>query len=966
MVAGMMLTGTLCSNAMNKAGEWEAPQAPHVLKADTTDILSLFTYCWGGNEWLVNNDDGSVTFHAQTWGGMAAWLQQDGHGADWSEYEKVVFEYAEATTVNTQILVGSASGWGERGITRLECLFDGHDMSSVDQIALQTSNPATITVTRVYLVTHPYEESEEGPGEINPDISQLVINEIMQSNIDCLLDDINDYPDSWVELFNNSTAPIQVSEYALGDSPDAAKAWPLPDRMLGPGQYALVYCDKVADRWHTNFRIDSGKDGAVYLFHNGQQTDKATPKKKQPAPNIAYGRKTNGAEEWGYMTTPTPGKANCGSVSSTLLGEPVFSEPGRVTTGHETISLTLSLPEGSPEGTVIRYTINGSEPTESSPEYTGPITIYNTRTVRAKLFCEGFLSPRSTTHSYLYLGHQLTLPVVSIVTDDKHFYHNKQGIYVNGTYSSSKKNYEYDWRRPINFEYFEGENTASLLNQLCETRVQGGASRGAQLKSLVVYANKRFGTKRLDYEFFPDQRPGVTDFKSIILRNAGNDFDYLYMRDAVIQRTMARHTDLDWQAWRPVVIYINGVYKGMLNIRERSNEDNIYTHYDGLEDIDMIENWNQLKEGDMDHWNAFAAFYGEHGHTLEEYEQWIDWREFLNLMVMNLFYNNQDFPGNNIVMWRPRTEGGVWRFIAKDTDFGLGLYGTQASYNTIAWIYDPNYDSSHNWANHSEHTRLFRRMMEVDDFKREFIDRAAIYMGDFMNQSGTREVWDPMYEMIKTEYPYHRELINRWWPNYSEELTNARNWLRDRCNYFYNHLANYYGLGRPIAMEVNKNMDEEELRGVDISINGVRLSKGIFDGKFFQGRSLTLSGTPADGKQVTGWKVITITSQGSNEQDYDGPTFTLDMPACSRLIVRATLADHDGIEETADDRWQWRKEADGLTLSGLTADEPVRVYNLQGMLLGTYAPQHGRLHLALPQGGVYIIKTSHTQAKIKL
>ena len=117
---------------------------------------------------------------------------------------------------------------------------------------------------------------------------------------------------------------------------------------------------------------------------------------------------------------------------------------------------------------------------------------------------------------------------------------------------------------------------------------------------------------------------------------------------------------------------------------------------------------------------------------------------------------------------------------------------------------------------------------------------------------------------------------------------------------------------------------------------------------------------------MTGWKVITITSQGSNEQDYDGPTFTLDMPACSRLIVRATLADHDGIEETADDRWQWRKEADGLTLSGLTADEPVRVYNLQGMLLGTYAPQHGRLHLALPQGGVYIIKTSHTQAKIKL
>ena len=146
------------------------------------------------------------------------------------------------------------------------------------------------------------------------------------------------------------------------------------------------------------------------------------------------------------------------------------------------------------------------------------------------------------------------------------------------------------------------------------------------LKSLVVFANKRFGKKRLEYEFFPDQKPGMDNFKSIILRNAGNDFDYLYMRDAVIQRTMAGHTDLDWQAWRPAIVYINGTYKGILNIRERSTADNIYSNYDELEDIDMIENWYDVKEGDMNNWHEFEAFYTEHGHTLEEYAEWIDWR----------------------------------------------------------------------------------------------------------------------------------------------------------------------------------------------------------------------------------------------------------------------------------------------------------------------------------------------------
>jgi hypothetical protein len=269
---------------------------------------------------------------------------------------------------------------------------------------------------------------------------------------------------------------------------------------------------------------------------------------------------------------------------------------------------------------------------------------------------------------------------------------------------------------------------------------------------------------------------------------------------------MAQHVDLDWQAWSPAIIYINGQYMGMLNIRERSNEDNIYTNYGGLEDIDMIENWNELKEGSKDNWNKFKEFYAEHNHTLKEYEQWMDWLEFFNLMIMNLYYNNQDFPGNNIVMWRPQAQGGKWRFVAKDTDFGLGLYGSDPKFNSIEWLHDPNYDPNRAWANQYEHTRLFRRMMEDPDLNREFLDRCAIYMGDFMNEKGTREVWDPMYEIIQYEYPYHRKLINEWWPKYDDEVNSARNWLSQRTDEFYKQIGNYYHLGNPIPMTINAQM----------------------------------------------------------------------------------------------------------------------------------------------------------------
>ena len=796
--------------------------------------------------------------------------------------------------------------------------------------------------------------------------AQLVINEIMQSNIDCMMDNINEFPDSWVELYNAGSTSINLKNYSLGDTGQADNAWPLPSRSLSPHTHLVIYCDKEANGYHTDFKLDAD-GGSLYLFEQGKVVDQLTNIPPQPAPNISYGRLTEEGELWGFQATPTPAKFNCGQLADRLLGLPIFSQEGFVTTNSQKVQLTLSAPEGSPSGTAIRYTLDGSEPTETSTLYTSPISIKTTSMVRAKLFCEGYLSPMSTTHSYIYFTRPVTLPVISIVTDNRYFYDSKLGIYVDGNYKSGKANYSFNWRRPINIEYFEQAEQPSAINQLCETRVQGGASRGSQLKSLVVYANKRFGKKRLKHEFFPDQRPGLDKYKSIILRNAGNDFDYLYMRDAVIQRVMAENTDLDWQAWRPAIVYINGVYKGILNIRERSTADNIYTNYDGLENIDMIENWTQLKEGDTQHWERFKQFFQENGHTLDEYAQWIDWQEFINLMIMNLFFNNQDFPGNNIVMWRPRTDNGIWRFVAKDTDFGLGLYGSSASYNSIKWIYTPNYDYDRNWANKPEHTLLFRRMMELDEFKREFIDRATIYMGDFLHAGRVREIWDPMYETIKQEYPHHRKLINQWWPNYANELSTARRWMEERPQHFYQHLSDYYELGVPIPTEINLNADEDERAGITISINGVKLTRSTFNGRFFTGRAYRLSSTASEEKEVTGWRLIEVGKNGGaiKETDIEGQDCSFDMPSCQRLIIVALIGTRDAISEKSADSMKWSYSQGMLHLSKTEKGMKISVYDIKGVKIYSSTADGTDITIHLKQGQVYLVRVGDKTFKIK-
>lgn len=782
----------------------------------------------------------------------------------------------------------------------------------------------------------------------------FVLNELMQSNIDCVMDDLKDYPDSWVELYNAGTTSIHLNRYSIGITANASEAWPLPERIVHPNNRVLVYCDKVGSDLHTNFRLESGKGCAVYLFRDGQIVDQVTGLKKQPAPNISYGRSSDGDEEWGYQLRPTPGGPNYGGICDHdhLLGDPIFSQTGRVLTDCPSFRLTLTMPDGTPEGTEIYYTLDGSEPTKYSNLYADSITISSTCVIRARPFCEGWMSPRSVTQSYIYFPRQLTLPVISIVTNNSYLNSENTGIFANNT--TDKKS---DWRRPINIEFFfDGENTPSNLNQLCETRVSGAASRWAAKKSMAIYAHKRFGTKRFEYEFFPDQRPGVTDFKSLVLRNAGNDFDYLYMRDAIVQRSMAPYQDLDWQAWRPAIVYINGHYHCILNIRERGNENNIYTHYDGLEDIDLIENWWDLKEGTWDAYRAFKDFYQEHGHTMEEYEQWMDCEEFANLMALNLFFCNLDFPGNNIIMWRPRTENGRWRWIAKDCDYTMGIYDDPVDYKILEWLYSPDYDDKKNWgANGSNNTRLFRRLMEDQDFSRMFIDRTAIYMGDFLSERKIRQLWDAMYDEIKYEYPYHRELINRWWPNYDDELNKAHTWLSRRHAIFYQQLADFYELGSPVPMTIS--WEREEVAEVSITFNGVRLSEGIFDGQFFAGRSIELNGEAGGDMEVMGWQITQMDADSTvTKQKIAGPSLTMPMPECARLDITPIVAAPSAIATIGTKPWTWHWTDGQLCISSAAVGTRISLYDLRGILLESATATESDVLMNVGKGQNFILK----------
>ena len=153
---------------------------------------------------------------------------------------------------------------------------------------------------------------------------KLLITELMQSNVDFMMVD-HDFPDSWVELYNGSDRTIAVNKYRIGPTNVYADAYPLSSSAvdLQPGAHLMLYCDKTKGTpFHYNFSLDAGI-GELFLFDDAGVLVDSVVYGKMPAPNIAYGRVTDGSDEWQYELTSTPGASNSSVGSNEVLPEPV-------------------------------------------------------------------------------------------------------------------------------------------------------------------------------------------------------------------------------------------------------------------------------------------------------------------------------------------------------------------------------------------------------------------------------------------------------------------------------------------------------------------------------------------------------------------------------------------------------------------------------------------------------------------
>jgi len=688
----------------------------------------------------------------------------------------------------------------------------------------------------------------------------LRFNEIMQSNIDCLFFE-HEYPDSWVELYNNSDEDIDLFHYYISKTQSLENAYRFDSHeTILANSYKLVYCDKTAAAYHTDFRLESTDGGSLFLADTTGIIIDQLNYPSMVAPNISYGRLTED-NIWGWEASPTPGKTNCNKHLEFLLPTPDFSFPSKIMTEPE--YLTISIPNGNyPEDTRIYYTINGKEPTVDSNSDTIIHLELNSNTIiRAKLISSEALSPRSTTHSYIFHPRETVLPIFSIVTNNTDLYGSKEGIF-SSTKTDGTANYYYNWRRPMNIEYLGSDEDTHHINQIGEMGVAGDRTRSHSHKSMKFYANKRFGVKRF-YGVFWKEKPHVDELKSFTLRNGGQNDGMAMINDGVVQKIFGTHVPtLDYLAYEPVIAYINGNYKGLYGLRERSNEDYVEANYKNIKNIETASEKSYYPSNDERYQTSFYKLYDLYRDSKSTYSQiaeLMDVNSFMQAMIVEIFTQNYDFPQKNVAMWREKSDTGKWHWILKDLDHFAMTSDTRIDFNMFKYLLGTaksgDYEYSFTKQNYyTQSIKIYQKMMSLNEFKQTFIDTYATYLGDFLKPSVTGPIYQKIKDDIDAEVEPTFEEYGYDYEDYDYYTNRLKTHCMQRASIIYDQMAAYFNLGSVIPMTLRPNKS-------DVTINDIRLTEGDFDGAYFSKRNLRLN---SNAKNI-GWAMTTFSRNTDNE-----------------------------------------------------------------------------------------------------
>jgi len=493
--------------------------------------------------------------------------------------------------------------------------------------------------------------------------AQLSINEFMASNTAVIKDPEFHETADWIEIYNNSNSAIDLNGYYLSDNLKTPDKWVIKNMTIEAKGYAIFWADSKDSANHTNFNLSASGE-KIGLYKPDKMVIDTLRFELQDA-NISYGRQTDGSPVWGWFLQPTPQSANNTTCYSGIVkSDPSFSVPGGIYGGPVTLHLKTIF------GGTVRYTLDGSEPDEQSAVADAPISLEKNTVVRARIHQPGQILGPVITNTYLIdpENKYRKLPVVCLSSAHDNFWGADSGIYV-------MRSFKPEWEIPVNIELFENDGrVGSAFNLKAGIKVNGLYSWQLPEKMLGVYFKKEYGASKLEYPILFDKTRKV--YKDFALRASGSDWGNTMFRDGMIQTAAVENTGIDNSGFRAAIVFINGEYMGVHNIREKIDEDYVVGNH-GLEPgtFDMIEEvdaGHYAEAGDYVANDYFLSLCSRDLSVQANYDavaEVMDIEDFTEVVATEIYSGNSSI-GHNLMKWKPK-DSGKWKWVLMDFDRGF-------------------------------------------------------------------------------------------------------------------------------------------------------------------------------------------------------------------------------------------------------------------------------------------------------
>lgn len=385
-----------------------------------------------------------------------------------------------------------------------------------------------------------------------------------------------------------------------------------------------------------------------------------------------------------------------------------------------------------------------------------------------------------------------SLPIIDLSIKEKYLWSADSGLFIIGSNGINGcdgmiANYNQKWEFPANIT-FTVDNKIEF-NEDVGFKVKGNCTRSNSMKSIGIYWKKKWGNKNIEYPLFPAST--VEKYKRLFLRNSGNDFGRTHIKDASITQIIKKSGNVDFQEYRPSVVYLNDEYWGIYNMREMITPNYFKYHYDGVDDdsVDLLEGSETNPRADdgtvSDYMIDIVSFINNNDLSQDvNYETIINRIEidsYIDYIIIQTYIANKDWPIGNVKWWRDKTSENhaKWRWVVYDTDFSFRLKDLD-----VVWIgdlYGKPYDEGK-----EDGFFIFNNLIKNDKFRTKFLDRYQYFIDYIFEVHRVENIFSEVKKGIKDEYPNHQERWNtaneRRWNNLIYDLIEFNDKRNDKMN----------------------------------------------------------------------------------------------------------------------------------------------------------------------------------------